>query len=166
MARGTFLAACLFAAVVPLRGTQEGVPTVKDNFPGWPETFEGRALKRLPLDPREEEFFKGFPGEMARFTDGRRRILIRWVGERTRKLHPSSDCYKSTGWSVKPAGLEPDENGNLWSTFEARRGEEHVSVSATILDTAGNSWADVSSWYWAALFGKTSGPWWAYTVAS
>jgi hypothetical protein len=38
-------------------------------------------------------------------------------------------------------------------------------VYERIYDVAGNSWSDVSAWYWAALLGKSAGPWWSVVIA-
>jgi hypothetical protein len=73
---------------------------------------------------REERFAADFPGRIARFSDGHREIIIRWVARETRALHSASDCFKGLGY-----------------------------------------WTDVSSWYWQATMSKTSGGWWAVTVA-
>ena len=44
-------------------------------FPGWPSTFEGRTLTPLPLNEMETKFATGFPGRIARFSDGEREII-------------------------------------------------------------------------------------------
>jgi hypothetical protein len=49
--------------------------------------------------------------------------------------------------------------------FDASRGGTRLRVCESIRDSAGGEWTDVSSWYWAALLGRSSGPWWATTVA-
>ena len=37
---------------------------------------------------------------------------------------------------------------------------EHIT-----LEGDGRSFADVSSWYWSAVTGRSRGPWWARTIA-
>jgi hypothetical protein len=135
------------------------------SFPGWPAKSENRLLKELPLTEREKKFDDGFPGRTGRFSDGSREIVIRWVMEETRKLHPAADCFKGIGYKVRPMPVRVDNDGNHWGSFEAERDNERILVRERIYDGAGNSWADVSAWYWAAFTGKTSGPWWAVTVA-
>jgi hypothetical protein len=39
-------------------------------------------------------------------------------------------------------------------------------VCERIYDGQGKAWTDVSSWYWAAMVGRTRGPWFAVTVAT
>jgi len=133
-------------------------------FPGWPAAWEGKTLTELPLTEIEQRFNTNFPGKIARFTDGKREIVIRWVTEATRQLHPASDCFQGLGYSVKPLAIHRDEKGLLWSSFAASKGNERLRVYERIYTDSGESWTDVSAWYWAALR-QNSGSWWAVTVA-
>jgi len=134
-------------------------------FPGWPGTFEGRTLTPLPLNEMENKFATDFPGRIARFSDGEREIIIRWVTEATRKMHPASDCFQGLGYSVKPLAAHRDESGSLWTSFAATKGSERLRVYERIHAASGESWTDVSAWYWSALRHEGSGSWWAITVA-
>jgi len=158
-----FVAACLLAALVPLLPAQP--VSHATSFPGWPARYEGRPLRELPLTALERRFEENFPGRLGRFTDGEREVVIRWVSRETRKLHPAADCFKSSGFRVTPRPLEVDAAGARWGSFVAVRGRQTVRVRERIHDAAGDGWADVSSWYWAAMLGKSSGPWWAVTIA-
>lgn len=177
-----FLILCLGAALLPLVDgvTRQEVIANDVSFPGWPETFEGKPLTRLPLSPLETAFQKDFPGQLARFTDGRREIIFRWVTQKTRKLHPSSDCFKASGYGITPLPLEI-RDGEQWSRFTANRGGQKLVVSERIHAGNGGQWSDFSTWYWdsqggdsqggekgagsAAEADKHQGPWWAVTVA-
>ncbi len=160
-----FIVCCLLAAVAPFAPIRPDAPNEQPAFPGWPAQFEGRSLTQSPLSPREERFAAGFPGRVARFSDGRREIVIRWVARETRALHPASDCFKGLGYSIKPLPARVDPRGRLWGVFEARRGDESLRVQERIYDSADKeSCSDVSSWYWRAMMSK-SGGWWAVTVA-
>lgn len=159
------LVACAIGAVVPLLGAHAPPPSV-GNFPGWPPEFAGEALRELPLGPRERGFVTDFPGRIGRFSDGEREIIVRWVSQETRKLHPASDCFRGAGYSITPQPLRVDGNGARWGVFLAKRGGQQLDVRERIYDPAGNQWTDVSAWYWAAATGKSAGPWWAITVAS
>jgi len=117
------------------------------------------------LSEREERFGREFPGRVARFTDGRREIIVRHVTEPTRRLHPASDCFAGLGYRVRPLPLHVDGAGARWGSFGAERGGERFLVRERIYADAGGSWPDVSSWYWAAATGADRGPWWAVTVA-
>lgn len=168
------ITACALAALVPfttsnqrssalLAGAQADSTVV---FPGWPTHFEGRALTLLLLSEREQRFGSDFPGHVARFTDGRREIIVRWVTEATRKLHPAVDCFQGIGYRVRPRPLRVDENGNRWSSFVANRDGQKLRVFERIHDETGKSWTDASAWYWAATTsGATRAPWWAITIA-
>ena len=158
-----FIGACLAAAVIPL--WTPSLNTHAAGFPGWPASFEGRALSEEPLDPVEQVAARGFPGRMGRFTDGQRQIVLRWVNRPSRQLHPAEVCFRGMGYQVTFGPLTRDGAGALWSSFEARRGEEHLAVRSRIHDENGQAWQDVSGWFWAAALGRTAGPWWAFTVA-
>jgi hypothetical protein len=153
------------AALVPLLGARQP-PVPIGEFPGWPTHFAGKSLRELPLGPREQRFAADFPGRIARFTDGEREIVIRWVSQETRKLHPASDCFRGIGYAITPQPLTLDADGAHWGSFTAQRGEERLEVRERIHDTHGKQWPDVSAWYWSAATGQSAGPWWAITVAA
>ena len=166
MRRGplVFLFACLAAAAAPLLPSLS-VPAAA-GFPGWPVQFEGRPLRQLPLTALEQRFAESFPGRLGRFSDGEREIILRWVPRETRKLHPAADCFKASGYELTMQPSEIDANGGRWGRFLARRGATALSVRERVHDAAGNSWTDVSSWYWAAFWRRSNGPWWAVTIAA
>ena len=159
------LAACLLAAIVPLLSARPA-PAPTGNFPGWPSQLAGKPLHELPLGPTEQRFAADFPGRIARFSDGEREIVVRWVSQETRKLHPASDCFRGSGYSITPQPLAVDADGARWGTFLAKRREEQLEVRERIYDASGHQWTDVSAWYWAATTGESAGPWWAITQAS
>lgn len=164
-----YVGACILAFLAPL------LPAMPKNsagghasgiaFPGWPTHFEGRSLTQLPLSEREARFGGDFPGRIARFTDGRRELIVRFVTDATRKLHPASDCFAGIGYRIRPLPLKVDEAGLRWGSFTAERGDEKFRIYERIYADTGRSWEDVSAWYWAAVNGESSGPWWAVTVA-
>ena len=159
-----YIVACAIAALVPFLSAQSRhASSPAGAFPGWPAQFEGRTLAALPLTELEKRFATDFPGKIGRFTDGKREIVIRWVTEATRKLHPASDCFQGLGYSVKPLAIRRDDKGSLWSSFAATKGKERLLVYDGIHSESGESWTDVSAWYWAAL--GDGGSWWAITVA-
>ena len=171
-----FITSCALAAGIPYFSPRDvssmpleigGMNGVKGkgSFPGWPVEFEGRTLTQLPLREHEKRFEAEYPGRFGRFTDGQREILLRFVADRTRKLHPSADCFKACGYRVQPLPLWVDENNFQWGCFNATRKIETLWVYERIYDLSGNSWTDVSAWYWSALLGQTKGPWWAITLA-
>lgn len=161
-----YIIACAAAALIPFIAAQSELPGNAGStaFPGWPSEFEGKTLTSLPLTEIEQRFNAGFPGKIGRFTDGEREIIVRWVTEATRALHPASDCFQGLGYSIKPLPLRRDETGTLWSSFTAAKGDNRLQVYERIHSDAGETWTDVSAWYWAALR-SGSGSWWALTVA-
>jgi len=132
----------------------------------FPDQFEGRCLKPLKLSETETRFSTGFPGRIAKFTDGSRTILFRQVNKPTRQLHPSSDCYKGNCFQLHPMAALRDEDGKIWSRFSAVKNGKRLEVREIVSDSKGRSWSDISSWYWSAILGKTQSPWIAVTVAS
>src|SRR5262245_52704481 len=163
-AKALFLA-CAIAALVPLLGARPPA-ALSGDFPGWPTHFAGRPLRELPLGPVEQRFAADFPGRIGRFSDGEHELVIRWLSQETRKLHPASDCFRGSGYSITPQPLFVDADGARWGAFIAKRGEQQLDIRERTYDAAGNQWTDVSAWYWAAATGKSAGPWWAITIAS
>ena len=141
-----------------------GVPQETAAFPGWPVTFEGRALTSLAPAEREVRFAAGFPGKVAAFTDGERTIVLRWVARETRKLHPALHCLRGLGYAVQPGPVWRDAAGRNWGTTLAERDGRTRRVRERISDAVGREWTDVSAWWWSAWRGESAGPWWAATV--
>jgi hypothetical protein len=160
-----FIAACGLVAIIPILPFQSGVKLERMAGPQWPTHFNGNVLKKVSLSEREKIFEYGFPGKIARFTDGQREIVLKWLTQPTRKLHPASDCFKGMGFAIKPMPVWVDKKENRWGCFRAVKGNQNICIIERIYDESGHSWNDVSSWYWSALLGKTSGPWWAVTVS-
>lgn len=159
-----FALVCLSAFAVPFFvGGRENIKPVQTNIE-FPTEFENKPLRLLDLSEREQFFLNDFPGEIRRFTDGRREIIIRFVSEATRKLHPASDCFSAIGYQIAPLPLKIDETGQKWSCFTAARDEENLKVCERIYTDTGESWTDVSSWYWSAIGSENKG-YWAVTVA-
>lgn len=161
---GIFAFVCFSAFAVPfLIGGQENIKSNQTNI-NFPSEFENKSLTQLELSEREQFFLQDFPGEIRRFTDGRREIIIRLVTEATRKLHPASDCFSAIGYQIKPLPLKIDENSQRWSCFTAVRNNENLKICERIYTENGESWTDASSWYWSAISSENK-DYWAITVA-
>jgi hypothetical protein len=156
--------ACIFSALVPFFNPLP-VPQNNSTFPGWPTSFDGTPITLLPSTEREKSFEQDFPGKTGRFSDGKREIIIRWVTRETRTLHPAADCFRGIGYHVATSQLIRDTRNRVWNTFTAKKNDESLQVQEIIIDNDGNSWSDVSNWYWEATFQHTRGPWWAFTIA-
>ena len=161
----SFWIAAIAATVAPLvTGSQESAIS-EQSFTGWPRQYEGREIRELTLTRRELAFASDFPGRIGRFSDGDREIIIRWVGAPTRQLHSTADCFRGIGYSIAPLPAAKDANGAAMSCFRATHGSDHLKVCEVIRDAGGESWPDVSAWYWHAIIGSTPPPWWSFVVA-
>ena len=128
----------------------------------WPTHFRDRPLTPLPLSDLELRFARRFPGAIARFSDGERVLILRQVDRPTRQLHPATDCFAALGYSIDRPRPSTDVEGVAWSCFTATRDGGSLRVCEHIVDAEGQTWTDVSSWFWAAQYG--GGPWSATTV--
>jgi hypothetical protein len=172
--RTFFVGALLVAGVLPLAAhyslLQAGGRALRihevegdaDQRIDWPTHFRDRPLTQLPLSDLEERFARRFPGSIARFTDGRRMLILRQVQRPTRQLHPAADCFKALGYTIDRPRPVVDEEDARWTCFAATRDGARLRVCERIHDSAGNAWTDTSAWFWAAQYG--GGPWWATTV--
>jgi len=157
------LAACALAATVPLAtflarsGRAQTATALAAVAVEWPATFEGRPLTPLTLGERDQRFARDFPGQVGRFNDGQRELILRHVARPTRRLHPASDCLRAVGFAIEPLPARRGPDRTTWGCFAARRGTgaaEHLTVCEQIRDaTTGQTWPDASSWYWPALAG-------------
>jgi len=150
---------------VPFTETQDHTATSMTSFQQWPDKFEGRSLQRLPITEKEQGFSQGFPGKIARFTDGSREIIMRYIEQPSRKLHPSADCLRGAGYTVDSQPIKRDQTGELWGCVLAKKNNLNYRVCERIFDQSGNSWYDVSSWFWSVLLKNSQGPWLAITIA-
>ena len=89
---------------------------------------------------------------------------MRWVDQPTRKLHPASDCYKGIGYDITPRPIEFNERGIQMACFEATKGDKKVKVCEFIEAPNGQSWSDVSAWYWGVMTDDQPAGWFSYVV--
>lgn len=160
-----FAVLCIAAFVLTTLPSETEIQKPSIANQNFPKEFEGKSLEQLDLTEREKVFLQGFPGEIKRFTDGKREIIVRYVSQATRKLHPASDCFSAIGYSVKPLPIRIDENENKWSCFKAAKDGENLKVCERIYTNSGKNWTDVSSWYWSALSDSSGEGFWAITFA-
>lgn len=131
----------------------------------WPTEIGGVPLTQVALSEEERGFSTGFPGKVGRFSAGDQEVVIRIIERPSRKLHPSADCLRGAGYQISPQPARRDQDGQLWGCVLANKKGQSLKVCEQITDPEGGSWYDVSSWYWAALLRRTSGPWREITVA-
>jgi len=96
--------------------------------------------------------------QVEHFIEGRQEWTVRPIAEASRQVHPAEECYRATGWQVRPLPMRLD-GSQRWGCFEATRSSERVEVCQTIVDSAGRSWSDSGSWWWSALWQRNRGPW-------
>ena len=154
------ICAIVFASVIPLLqsdGANSFVET-ETKFPGWPQTMDGHYLEPLELSPAEEKFASSFPGKIGVFRAGGDRVILRWVTRPTRKLHSSADCLRASGYQI-----DSERTGRFFAF--SSDGEQGWVVEEKICEDLGeeSGWKEVSSWFWSASLGKSTGPWWAIT---
>lgn len=153
------------SAALPLLSAPRDEPLAR--HAEWPHEWEGRALRPLGMTDVEQRFAARFPGAIARFSDGERVLVLRRVTEPTRMLHPAADCFRGLGYRIEAARLEHDAQQRLWRCFEAegREGRRlRVCERIAPVDGGGEAFVDASSWFWAAVTGRSRGPWQAVTL--
>ena len=160
-----FVLAALCAALMPLFHWANDVAMAATTFPGWPSHYEGRPLTAMALTQREDAFVRDFPGRVGRFSDGTREIIVRWVAAPTRRLHSAADCFRASGYTISPMPVRRDAAGVAMGCFRASQRANKMMVCELIRDEQGESWPDVSAWYWNAVFGSGRGPWWSFVIA-
>lgn len=135
----------------------------------WPSSYEGRQLQELTLTEREQSFIDGFPGAVARFSDGNRELIIRQVNSPTRMLHPAAECFRGAGYSIVPISARENAAGVVQACFEAKKSGQTFRVCEHIKDELGRNWSDVSAWYWHApgqhYLNESPVHWWSFVVA-
>ena len=170
MAMSAFFAVAALCICVECMGGRASSRAANDEsahqFPGWPETFEGEALVEEPQSEFEQMFAKNFPGRIGRFRAGRRTVILRWTTRPTHRVHGAAYCLRANGWEIAACedARPPDGNG-MWSAFRATRGGETLNVREQVRSADGTTFADVPTWFFNALFGRSAGPWWIVTVA-
>lgn len=158
------LAALMAGALWPLagRGAAEGARAAAPHE--WPHHWQGDSLRPLAMTAVEQRFARRFPGHIGRFAAADGSVwVLRDVARPTRALHPARDCFRGLGYRIEQAQPASDAQARLWRCFVAARDGQRVRVCERIVDAGERGFIDASSWYWAALLGRTSGPWRAMT---
>ena len=135
----------------------------------WPASWEGQALVPAPRGETAEFFTRDFPGEFMEFFSineadaeegyfSETQVLMRFVRNATRRLHPAEDCFRGAGYRITPTPLRADRSGRRWSGFIGEKSGRRVAVRQCIISVPDGdlaaaemsrvSWPDVSSWYW------------------
>jgi hypothetical protein len=157
--QGALLLACALVPLARAHAPAAAAPTAHE----WPQQRDGRLLQPLAMQPVEQRFAARFPGRIGRFTDGQRVIVLRQVLQPTRMLHPAADCYRALGYRIAQARLDHAAQARLWRCFVATRDGQRLRVCERIEAGDGSAFTDASSWFWAAVMGRSRGPWQAIT---
>lgn len=146
--------------------TNEQLQSIRptQTLPAWPTHHNGKRLTQMKLSAQEKQWLGNFPGKVARFSDGRGQIILRWVTTPTRRLHPAVDCFRGLGYKIEKIQIVKDASGN-WRRFVASKGKLRLSVRERISDKNNRLFTDTSEWYWSALMKKSKGPWMVVTEA-
>jgi hypothetical protein len=155
---------CVFSAWIPLYPASTHQADSSVSFPGWTSAPIPTGSSNIPLGPREARFAADFPGKIGAFTGGERTYVVRWIRTPTRKLHPAADCLRGLGYDVHPMPIFVAADGSHWGASSAQRRYERLRVSERIIDSTDREWTDVSAWFWSAVLGHSTGPWWAITI--
>ena len=160
-------ALCIFVEIMGGRASSRAANDESAHqFPGWPEAFEGDALVEEPQSDFELLFAKNFPGRIGRFRAGRRTVILRWTMHPTHRVHGAAYCLRANGWEIAAReDARPPEGNAAWSAFRATRGVEALNVREQVRGADGTTFADVPTWFFNAILGRTVGPWWIVTVA-
>lgn len=157
----------IVACAVPFFGTIDSLNETPNLQVAWPETWNNEALGRLDLRGTPEAQLGDFEGEIAQFrlAEHSTQILLRVTDKPTRRIHPVENCYRASGWQVAPLPPLQDQQGRLWSVFQAThpdgRSRRVRQLYAAIEQThaggdlatwlqGARTWPDASAWYWAA----------------
>jgi len=133
-------------------------------FPGWPDSFEGRPWTRIRRAEGPATVFAPLPMASAVFRQEERKVVLRWIPRPTRRVHPAADCFRARGYAVERARLVRDASGSTWSEFTVGREDERWRVRERLFSESGETWTDVSAWFWSVWRRPGSGPWWAVTA--
>lgn len=120
------------------------------------------ALVPLPLSAVEQRFASGFPGQIAKFSDGASAWVVRHVNRPTRQLHPAADCYRGLGLQVGKPQVLAQSDHTRWQCFIVGQGQQW-QVCERIFDRHQGQWTDASAWYWENLLQPDGHEWWAVT---
>ncbi len=142
----------------------DGLPSLTPEQATWPATLNGSPLVPLPLTQKEASFLSSFPGEVGRFRAGDAEVILRKVNRATRLLHSSADCLRASGYAIQSPKMLEDEDGRRWQMFVAQSATERFTVRERIVSATGQTYTDVSAWFWNASLGD-AGPWLAVTIS-
>lgn len=159
------LVTCALLPLITQRASSAAAESTSWQPQEWPRELYGQMLRPLALSDVERRFAARFPGQIGRFNTGTATLTLRIATRPTRMLHPAADCFQGLGYRIRDSRLERDAQARLWRCFTAWRDGKALRVCERIEARDGQSFTDTSAWYWAAVLGRTDGPWLAVTRA-
>ena len=159
LAIAAFLLLCVAAGSSPAWAPRVRADQTSNDFPGWGTLVPG-GWTPLPLEPTEAAYAESFPGRVARFEKGNQQLVVRYIEQPSRRVHPSHHCLAASGYHVERASSQHDPDVGIWI---ATRGVQRMRVEEWFVSADGHKQGDVSAWYWSAVLGRSRGPWIAYT---
>lgn len=159
-----YVVVCAAAALAPL--VTGGAARAPVRFPGWPSHFDGHELTRLPDPPEEAAFYAGLALRHARFSDGRRMLLLRWADTDVGGFHLSDACFRAYGYTLGPFQHGTREDGRPERCFVATRETERLEVCEHIRDATGRSFGSTEEWRREHLLRRAEPPFWGVSVVT
>jgi hypothetical protein len=152
---------CAAAALSPVLAIESA--SSKPRFTGFPTTFEGRPLSRLPDTPEERAFYGRHALEHARFSDGERVLLMRWAGADITGFHLAEACFRAFGFTLSPMPARSDSAARE-HCYRARRKGVAQRVCEQIRDGQGQVFASEPTWQLARVLGQSPPPYLGISV--
>jgi hypothetical protein len=157
----SFLVLCVAAASAPAWAPRVSPREPSGQFPGWPALLPP-GWSQVALDPTEAAYTERFPGRVARFQNGQQQLVVRYIEQPSRRVHPSSHCLAASGYDLQPAPMGADGPHQV-GAWIATRGAQRMRVEEWVVSADGQQHSDVTAWFWSAILGYSRGPWVAYT---
>lgn len=161
---------CLMACCLPLFTNSDRV-TVRLSTHYQPiDYFDGARLKATSMAPKEQEFYRDFPGDVFFFRlEGRSQetVFLRYTESPTRKLHPAETCLRAQGLSVSDKQSvrnivsELSDKPLTWSRCVVSKERRTTEVLQTVISlSTGKNYSSIPTWYWLTTFSsEDAGPW-------
>jgi hypothetical protein len=149
---------CLVAALVPLTENKK-IGKISTTFIT-PPGVDLSNFTEVQLIDKEKLLETSFPGATKRFESANQQLIVRYIVEPSRKVHPAEMCFRAWGYKIVWRPGRGGKNGRS-SCFEAEREGKRCLVCEQVIATDAESFPDVSAWYYQAILGRTKGPWWS-----
>ncbi|QTD45479.1 hypothetical protein [Ottowia testudinis] len=136
-----------------------------DCYRGLGYRIEGERLESM-VPPRSAASHAALPpkGAVARLGSGPAAGLVPPRSAASHAALPPEGAVARFGSGPAAGGATQRDQAAVQRCFTARKGGTALRVCEQIEDAQGQRFADTSAWYWAAVTGRSAGPWRAVTV--